>query len=174
LITDRSDQLPKARTEKLIIKELADETLVYDLERDQAHCLNSTSAFVWKNCDGEITVREIAQLLGRQEHTDVDESVIWLALDQLETFHLLESTVVKPSNLSGLSRRQLVKKVGFAALALPVIVSIAAPTAHAQVSCPPPGCATPGCIPTGCPCSPNGRLATCAGGNCTGTPGTCS
>ena len=171
MLTDRCN-LPKARTEKLIVKELPDETLVYDLETDQAHCLNSTSAFVWKNCDGEATVSDVARLLGQQEHTNVDESLVWLALDQLESFHLLESSVVKPPKFVGMSRRQLVKKVGFAALTLPVIVSIAAPTAQAQGSCPPP-CATPGCIPSGCPCSPNGRNLLCAGtSNCTGA-GTC-
>lgn len=172
MITDRSAQLPKARTEKLIIKELPDETLVYDLERDLAHCLNSTAAFVWNKCDGETTVAEVAELLGHQERADVDESLIWLALDQLETFHLLEGAVVKPPQFSGMSRRQLVRKIGFAAMALPVIVSIAAPTANAQVSCPPP-CATPDCTPSGCPCSPNGRNLACAGtSNCTGG-GTC-
>ena len=162
--------LPRARTQKLIVKELPDETLVYDLERDLAHCLNSTAAFVWNKCDGETTVAEVAQLLGRREHADVDESLIWLALDQLESFQLLESAIVKPSQLSGLSRRQLIRKAGFAALALPVIISIAAPTAHAQGSCVP--CATPGCIPSGCPCSPNGRNPLCSGGNCTSS-GTC-
>jgi hypothetical protein len=164
--------LPRARTQKLIVKELFDETLVYDLERDTAHCLNRTAAFVWKKCDGEATVAEVAQLLGNQERAKVDESLIWLALDQLETFHLLESAVLKPSQFSGLSRRQWVKKVGFGALALPAIISIAAPTANAQISCPPP-CATPGCIPSGCPCSPNGRNVLCAGtSNCT-AGGTC-
>jgi hypothetical protein len=31
---------PTARKDQLIVKELDDETLVYDLERDEAHCLN--------------------------------------------------------------------------------------------------------------------------------------
>ena len=32
-------RLPQARTDNLVIRELDDETLVYDMERDEAHCL---------------------------------------------------------------------------------------------------------------------------------------
>ena len=31
-------KLPKARRSKLVVQELADEVLIYDLERDKAHC----------------------------------------------------------------------------------------------------------------------------------------
>ncbi|MDQ5844969.1 MAG: PqqD family protein, partial [Acidobacteriota bacterium] len=55
--------LPLARQSSLIVKELEDETLVYDQETDQAHCLNETAALVWKNCDGRNSVNEIARLL---------------------------------------------------------------------------------------------------------------
>ncbi len=44
--------LPVARHKNLIVKELPDETLIYDLDSDKAHCLNQTAALVWKNCDG--------------------------------------------------------------------------------------------------------------------------
>jgi hypothetical protein len=44
--------LPQARTEGLTVRELAEETLVYDKERHKAHCLNRTAACVWKHCDG--------------------------------------------------------------------------------------------------------------------------
>ena len=54
---------PLARTESLIIKELADETLIYDTQRDKAHCLNSTAALVWKNCDGKRSVNDLRELI---------------------------------------------------------------------------------------------------------------
>jgi len=41
-------QLPLARKDQLIVKEVDDEVLVYDLKTDQAHCLNKTAALVWK------------------------------------------------------------------------------------------------------------------------------
>ena len=48
-----ASRLPHARTDNLVIRELDDETLVYDMERDEAHCLNQTAALVWKQCDGK-------------------------------------------------------------------------------------------------------------------------
>ena len=35
-----SNQLPLARKDKLVVRELADEVLVYDLTRNKAFCLN--------------------------------------------------------------------------------------------------------------------------------------
>jgi len=131
------DHPPKKREQGLVIKELPEEVLVYDLDRDKAHCLNNTAALVWKNCDGKTTANAIARLLEKETDKPIDDRVVWLALDQLERFHLLEDTPAKPVHLAGMSRRELVRKVGVAALALPAIISIAAPTAQAQASCVP-------------------------------------
>lgn len=165
MTVDRFDRVPKARTEKLIIKNLPDETLIYDLESDKAHCLNSTAALVWKNCDGRATVAEVAHLLGPQTQTADNEKVVWLALDQLEKFQLLQSPVVRPANTAVISRRDWARKVGFAALALPVIISIGAPTAQAQTSCVNPGGRLPGAA-----CGSNNQ---CCSGVCCTTTGPC-
>lgn len=159
---DSINQLPKTRKDKLIIKELADETLVYDLENDQAHCLNSTAARVWQRCDGRSCVTEIAQSLAEQTGTKANDAIVWLALDQLQKFNLLEKALTTPAHFAGMNRRQWVRNVGLAAIALPVIVSIAAPTAQAQVSCVGGGTRTPG---TACG-SPN----QCCSGTCCSSP----
>lgn len=135
---------PRARQSSLIIKEVDDETLVYDLETDKAHCLNSTAARIWKSCDGRTSVAEIASQLGSTDHAPVNEDVVWLALDQLEKFKLLDEAPAKPALLSGLTRRQMVARLGIAAVALPAIVSIISPHASAQGS--------PGPIPPGFCC----------------------
>jgi hypothetical protein len=158
-----SDQSPRARKDRLIVKDLPDETLVYDLENDKAHCLNNTSALVWRHCDGQSSVSEIAQSLTAHTKTKVDDAVVWLALDQLQKFDLLEEVPAKPAHLAGMNRRQLVRNVGLAALALPVIMSIAAPApAQTASQC---ACTTPNCRPIGCPC---GNPSDCVnpGGNC--------
>jgi len=129
---------PVARTESLIVKEVDGETLVYDLKSDKAHCLNDTAARVWKNCDGSKNVSEIAELLSAESNSNVKDEVVWLALDQLEKFKLLEEAPAKPSFLAGMTRRQMVARLGIAAVALPAIVSIVAPTAKAQASTFPP------------------------------------
>ena len=141
---------PLARQASLIVKELPDETLVYDQETDKAHCLNQTAASVWKNCDGQSDVGEIAARLGAEANTKVDESVVWLALDQLQKFKLLDEAPVKPAHFAGISRRQVMARLGIAAVALPAIISIVSPVAYAQGSQIPPGfcCVNPNdCFP---------------------------
>lgn len=127
--------MPKAREDRLIIKDLPDETLVYDLDTDEAHCLNSTAALVWKNCDGERSVDEIMLSLEQETGMAADEGVIWLALDELERFKLLDSAPTKPMALAGMSRRQLIRALGVAGIALPAIVSIVSPVAVDAQSC---------------------------------------
>lgn len=154
-----SSNLPKARTEKLIIKKLPEETLIYDLECDQAHCLNSTAAWVWTHCDGKKTVSDLSEMMARETGIPSDTSLIWCALDQLKRFNLLTTGPALPANLAGMNRRQWVGRIGLAAIALPLIISISAPDANAQVSCPAP----PAKQPNGCPCNGNGN---CLSGNC--------
>ncbi len=156
---DRPEQLPLARTDQLIVKEVDDEVLVYDLKTDQAHCLNDTAALVWKNCDGKNSVSEIQASLANEAGAPVDEGVVWLALDQLEKFKLLAEAPTLPTIFAGMGRRQLIRTLGLVAVTLPVIISIATPTAQAQGFC---GL-------TGAACGP-GKPACCAGHTCPSSP----
>jgi hypothetical protein len=125
---------PQQRHHDLVVDELPDEVLVYDLERHQAHCLNSTAALVWKNCDGQTTPLEIAHRLEKELQAPCPEEVVWVALRELESLHLLEQPVIMPPQLAGLSRRQMVRGLVLAAaVAVPVVTSIVSPTpAHAS------------------------------------------
>src|SRR5258705_6949561 len=118
--------IPLARKESLVIKELPDETLVYDRERDKAHCLNSTAALVWKNCDGKRTITQLRELLETDAGSPVPVEMVWLALDPLESFQLLDDAPLQQFHLAGMFRRSLGETVGFAVLAFPVILSISA------------------------------------------------
>lgn len=149
--------LPLARTEALVVKDLEDEVLVYDLKRDKAHCLNQTAAFIWKHCDGAMSVEEMARLLERELGLAVDDDVVWLALGQLRRFHLLKEDESKTFGMLKVSRRDLVSKYLPAALALPVILSIAAPAAAQVVA---------SCRGVGAPCSAG--FPCCPGLFCTG------
>jgi hypothetical protein len=144
-----SPALPLARTDQLVVRELPDELLVYDLDRHKAHCLNKASAIVWKHCDGKMTVSEMTRLLERELATLVDDDVVWLALGQLRRFHLLEE---ESETILGrkVTRRDLVRKYLPAALALPVILSISSPTSAQAVSGP---CAALNNRPNGCACA---------------------
>ena len=141
----RNTRLPRALTNDFVIRELDDETLVYDTERDKAHCLNRTAAMVWKQCDGSTTAKEALRSLNSAFSVPVDEDIVWLAVKQLERFHLVES----PAKSVSVSRRALVLKYAPAALALPVIMSISAPAPAGAASCGGPcsdGTCPPGCI----------------------------
>ena len=158
---DRLNQVPKARQEQLIVKELPDELLIYDLQTDKAHCLNETAALVWKNCDGHKTVEQLRELMEENAGSPVPQEMVWLALDQLETFRLLDEAALKPVQFAGMSRRDMVRRVGIAAIALPVILSIVSPTAAQGASGLPPGacCGSPGqCASNSCSQNP-----TCVG-----------
>lgn len=152
--------MPRARKAGLVVKGLNDEVLVYDLERDKAHSLNSSAAFIWKKCNGRRSVAEVAQALSREFKVPADEQTVWLALDQLSKFNLLEAKVTRPAGVPNISRRQMMRIGAAAAFALPVIVSIVAPTAaNAQTSISPSVC--------------NARLQpSCGGTPCTGGSGT--
>ena len=156
-----TNAMPRARRDSLVIQKLDDETLVYDLERDEAHCLNKTAALVWERCDGKTTDQGMAKLLQKEFHTPVDVDLVWLAVKQLQRFHLIDDAKISAHPARSVSRRRLLLKYAPAALALPVIISITAPAVQAAASC-----------------ALNGQscqvLPCCAGaGTCTGNPLIC-
>jgi len=132
-VKDKDQRKPLARKDGLVIKELPDEVLVYDLDSDHAHCLNQTAAFVWQHCDGRNTTKQIARKLGQQFDCSVDEKIVWLALDRLARNHLLETQPVPPQKIQGMNRRAVVRALGLAAV--PVVTSIVAPTPAQTGSC---------------------------------------
>jgi hypothetical protein len=132
--------LPLRRKKNLIVDDLPDEVLVYDLDRHKAHCLNSTAAVVWRKCDGQTTTQEIARRLQRDLDQPFNEALVWLALRQLNKIHLLEEPVGLPPQVAGISRREMVRTLGIAAaVAVPLITSIVSPTAVQAATCVPKG-----------------------------------
>ena len=94
---------PRARKDHLVVKEMPDEVLIYDLQNDKAHCLNHTAALVWNYCDGRTSVATMTGRLKRELDIPVDERVVWLALDQLSRNNLLEEKAVLPSLMGGMN-----------------------------------------------------------------------
>jgi len=147
---------PQVRQSGLIVREMDNEILIYDTGNDKAHCLNETAALVWKECDGTKSVAEITRRLSRQLDTKVDERVVWFALKQFDRDHLLEQQLVMPAALmnGGLNRREMVRALGLAAaVAVPVVTSILAPTAVQAATC----------LASGQPCTTS---AQCCSGLC--------
>ncbi len=144
--------MPRAREDELVVEELPDETLVYDLKRHKARCLNRTAALVWQHCDGQTTVPELAALLKKELDVPGDEVVVWMALDRLGRADLLSEPVTLPADRAQYSRREVLRTLRRAAgisLLLPVVASIFAPRAAAQASC----ISSTACTASAAPCS---------------------
>ena len=123
-----TNPMPKAKTERLIVREIDGETLVYDRSRDAASCLNEFAARVWRECDGETSVAEIAAALGE------DERAVWLALHQLTKAQLLTEAIAFPPDMSAAkSRREIGARLGLGAAAF--VASIVAPMPAQAASC---------------------------------------
>ena len=145
---------PKTRSTQIFVQELPNELVVYDVERNDLHCLNGSAARVWALCDGKRTVSEIAQLLGSDLEPQAAETLVWLAIDQFAEKHLLEEFSASSPALyrpADMTRRQMVLTAGLIVGLLPVVDSIIAPPA-ALAQSPAPGCTpqTTGTLPGGC------------------------
>lgn len=136
---------PRGRQDQLLVEELPGELLVYDLIRNQAHCLNQAAAFIWQQCDGRTTVREIAARLPGALGLPDDEALVWLALDRLGRAGLLRDQPPPPAAARQLGRRDLIRKLGLTgsvAVLLPLISTAEIPAAAEAASrpCTPPDC----------------------------------
>ena len=142
-----------ARQNGLVVQEMPDEVLVYDLNSNKAHCLNQSAAFVWKSCDGTNSVEDIVREFESNGKGKVTEDFVWLAIDQLNENGLLDGEVAP--RFAGQSRRQVLKTIGLASMvAVPVIASLVAPQkalGAASCTCTGPGtCPAAGCPTTVC------------------------
>src|SRR6186713_2047245 len=150
--------MPAARSEEIVSREVDNELLIYDRRRDKAHCLNSTAAAIWKHCDGRTTVSEIAHAIARETDGAADETVVQLGLEELSRRHLLTEAPFQPAPVS---RREAVRRIGLgAAIALPIVMTITAPTPAQAGSCRGAGVS----CGTGSQCC----SGTCSGGSCLG------
>lgn len=134
-----NSQVPVARKQGLVVQEMPEEVLIYDLDTNKAHCLNNTAAFVWKSCNGNNSVADIAKMFESDMGKPVEEDLVWLAIEQLNDKNLLSGDLT-PTFKKGQSRRDVIKKIGFASMiALPIVASLAAPTsvlAATSCNCP--------------------------------------
>jgi hypothetical protein len=122
----KNSQFPIARKDGLVVQEVPGELLVYDLDSDEAHCLNETAAIVWNACDGKTSVSDIAAVIAATSKGEATDDLVWLAIDQLNERNLLEEEIAP--KFTGESRRDVLKKIGLGTMiAMPIIASLAAP-----------------------------------------------
>jgi hypothetical protein len=133
-----------------VTRDLGDELLVYDLERHKAYCLNRVAMQVYRHCDGETTIPDMALRIGDALGVPVDERAVRLALVRLERAHLLDGPVAQ---ILHATRREMLRTLGRAAAVVgPLVTAITVPTsAQAQAT----GCINNSSEPCGSrPCCP--------------------
>jgi hypothetical protein len=143
---------PVARKDGIVVQDVDDELLVYDLRSNRAHCLTESAAFIWNCCDGRTSVEQMRQKIKERFGTEVSEDFVLLALEELGREGLLESSV--ETGLGKISRREALRKVGVGTMiALPLVASLAVPnTALAAVTCEVFTCRRPRDCPRPCVC----------------------
>ncbi len=152
---------PKAASENLVIQNTSDELLIYDLTKNRAICLNKTAALVWEYSDGKSDIKTITERVEVKLSAPVQEDLIIFALSQLKNQGLLIDAENLPNSFGELSRREAVKKIGFASMvALPIVSAIVAPKAAFAQSCVNPGGGAPGTTGTN-PLNCAGTVAGC-------------
>lgn len=155
--------LPAAREKGLIVQDVADETLVYDLQRHRAYCLNRTAALVWRHCDGVSDVDQVVADLSEEMGTQASEALVWLALRRLQRNRLLEERATGQLAARYTRRRviQTLAALGIGAAVLPTIISVVAPTAAQAATC----VEANACVgmPYGTPCKPPDCDRICCG-----------
>jgi hypothetical protein len=118
--------LPRARQDGLLEEAVGEELLLYDRDSHTAHCLSPTAASVWRHCDGEHDLAELAVLAG------VSEGLVTSALYELREKDLLDAEpALTQSTIPGESRREAIGRVaryGAAAAAGSMVVSATAST----------------------------------------------
>lgn len=147
----------EARRRGLVIQHLEGETLVYDRDTHQAHCLNPFASRLWEACDGRRTMADL-RTTGKWSEDEVVRGI-----DHLGRAGLLKAPPsMKPT------RRHALARLGRVA-AVPVMVSILVPDAAAAASCDPnnaPCTTSATCCPGLCCKNSSGTCKAVGGGAC--------
>lgn len=156
-----------SRRSDLLLQEMDQELLIYDLKRHKAYCLNRTAALIWKHCDGANSSEDLRRLLEKDLQTTVPPEAVRLGLVRLASLGLLNNGTER--RRPGPSRREALVKAGKAAAwLLPVVTAMVAPTpAAAATRCPArtgQSCTLFGCT-DGQSCGSRGTR-TCTNGTC--------
>ena len=143
---------PTRRKAGLIVRELNDETLIYDKRNLKASCLDGLASDVWNRCDGRRSVSAISKSISSNRGNAIDEKAVWAALDKLAKADLLDAPVEMPTFIaSGVSRRNAIKALGLGT-AVATVTTIVVPSVVDAASC----------LPNGSPCNLNNPGACCS------------
>lgn len=112
----------------VVVRELDDEAVVYDFATHKAHCLNLTALAVFRACDGRTPLAGLRRRASETLGKPVDEATAILALRELEQAGLVRVPAAQRRRFDP-ERRRALKRLGLgAAVTIPAVWSILAPT----------------------------------------------
>jgi hypothetical protein len=128
---------PRARAEGLLIEHVNDETVIFDTESREAHCLSPLAALVFEHCDGRTSSEGLAGIASEHLSEPVEPWQVDDALDRLQECKLLAVSAPRSEGQGGTTRRQAIKRsavTGGVLVAAPLITSVFPPAAAAAGS----------------------------------------
>ena len=117
--------------DRITLQEVDTETLLYDERSHKAWCLNRSSASIWRLCNGERTIAEIAAEATVELGSPVSEDLVLLTIEELREKELLEAEIQELPH-SDLSRREMIARVSLTAAALLPVIAALTVSAAAQ------------------------------------------
>lgn len=152
----------RVRGERIVVKDAGGEVVLYDLDTHRVHLLNPLASAVWRLAPEDVTITELCDGLSQQGWGLSSAEPVEAVLAQLDGAGLLHASV--PQDLRRISRRTVLKAAGAAAVALPAITTILAPT--------PAAAGSHNCTANGGTCTQGSQ---CCSGFCSaGTCATCT
>lgn len=112
----------------LLVQKVGEEVIVYDRASQRAHSLNRTASLVFEKLDGKRPIDALAKDLGKALGQPASKELVAATVNELASADLLQPGAALP-------RRSVLR--GLAAGLLPVVVSIAVPSAANAQSCVP-------------------------------------
>lgn len=159
-----------ARSDRLLVEPMGDEVVVYDQDSDVVHHLNAVTAAVWRLLDGQRDLNDVRIASSPALGVDVPAAAITEAIRLLEEARLLLPEAEGVRAEQGLTRRQMLVRMGLTAAAIPVITTILAPTPAAALTCTSRACKRNGTVAERCPGETTSGSGNC---RCSANNGTC-
>lgn len=152
--------VPQRRTDEVLLEQIEDETIVFDVREKRVHALNPTIGKVFSLCDGSRSVSAIARELGTDLSPEDRAEVVWTALCELDKSGLLAKNLPTSAvDADLLTRRNLLRKIAAVGITVPMVTSIVAPQSEdCDSKCP------EGYVSDGCHCDSPANVCTKSGG----------
>jgi len=128
-------KLPRLRAENLVVKELANEILIYDLDNNKAFCLNETARLILDECDGTKSIDDALKSVNRRLKADLNEELVWLMIEQFKQSNFIAGNYDLPVQTTKISRRKILQTAALMGVALPLVTSLVAPISTHAASC---------------------------------------